>query len=304
MGVDLTLKKFKLRLLSEKAFISDIRENLKTSIKECFNTNVTIVFGKALNSFYNIADEFNNMETKLEEKFFFEESIVLFTYGDFPYKTDTDESFENSIVLNIHKCIDSNDFRSVKTGVEIFFEKLTGNKQFSSAYTKYLCMEIVKKAFEKAAKNSQSDIKRYVEEIFKCNTLAQLSQSVQQAIDMITPEPEYDDENKNKKVIKEIIGIIEENYMMDISLEWVADKVFLSPGYLSYLFKREVGQSLVKYITSYRLEKARHLLQNTNMKIVDICEKVGYNNVSYFCLIFKNYYGLSPAKFRENGVAT
>jgi two-component system, response regulator YesN len=86
----------------------------------------------------------------------------------------------------------------------------------------------------------------------------------------------------------------------EISAQQLADMVYLAPSYLSSLFKKETGQNLSKYIKQYRMEKARQMLEETNMKIVCISEKVGYPNVSYFCQSFREYCGVSPQKFREN----
>ena len=73
-----------------------------------------------------------------------------------------------------------------------------------------------------------------------------------------------------------------------------------SAAYLSTLFKKETGQTLIKYISWYRIEKAKELLKTTTMKVGDIAEKVGYVNASYFISLFRNNVGCSPAKYREN----
>ena len=104
-----------------------------------------------------------------------------------------------------------------------------------------------------------------------------------------------------KTVIRKVMGIIESEYMSDISLEYIAEKVYLSPSYLSYLFKKETDHSFIKFLTLYRLKKAKELLDHSNMRIIDIGECVGYSNLSYFCMLFKNNYGMTPAKYRERG---
>jgi two-component system response regulator YesN len=106
-----------------------------------------------------------------------------------------------------------------------------------------------------------------------------------------------------RKVIGEVIKVIHRDYGQDISLDSLAEKACLSPSYLSHLFKKETGASLVKYITCYRLDKAGELLRSTNKKISDISHEVGYTNFAYFCSIFKNYYGKTPAKYREGDPA-
>ncbi|WP_160685869.1 response regulator [Clostridium sp. C2-6-12] len=92
---------------------------------------------------------------------------------------------------------------------------------------------------------------------------------------------------------------IANNYGSELSLEVLASHVYLTPRYLSYIFIQETGSGINKYIKSFRMQKAKELLENTNMKIASICKQVGYNNVSYFCQSFREFYGKSPEKYRK-----
>ncbi len=112
-------------------------------------------------------------------------------------------------------------------------------------------------------------------------------------------EEEPPEKAAESAVITRAAALIESNYQNDIGLEWVANQIYLSPGYLSGLFKKKTGKSIVQYITELRMEKARDLLLHTNRKIVDICQAVGYNNTSYFCLLFRKYYGVTANQMRE-----
>ena len=94
---------------------------------------------------------------------------------------------------------------------------------------------------------------------------------------------------------------IYEHYSEEISVEQLAELVFMAPSYLSFIFKKETGQNLSKFIKAYRMEKAKEMLEGTHNKIVAISNAVGYPNVSYFCQSFREYYGISPQKFRSNG---
>jgi two-component system response regulator YesN len=116
---------------------------------------------------------------------------------------------------------------------------------------------------------------------------------------LLWEENKGDRGDHNRKVIDEIIQMVSQNYGFELSVEYLAQKVFLSPNYLSALFKKETGQSLNKFITQTRLDTAKSLLINTNMRIVDISTQVGYANPSYFAVLFKTNFGLSPAQFRE-----
>lgn len=119
-------------------------------------------------------------------------------------------------------------------------------------------------------------------------------------ISLITDNPQ--NETQESKVINQVKSILKDNFQRDISLSDVANEVYLSPGYLSILFKKETGMNFSKYLTDYRLHKASYLLTNSNMKINDIADFVGINNSSYFCKIYKNKYGTAPLQYRESGI--
>ena len=101
-------------------------------------------------------------------------------------------------------------------------------------------------------------------------------------------------------IISEIKNIVELDYRRDIGLDYVADKVNLSPTYVSYLFKKETGQTLVKYITDKKMDRAKKMLGDRNLKIMQVAKSCGYENQSYFNKLFKNYFGVTPKQYREN----
>ena len=101
--------------------------------------------------------------------------------------------------------------------------------------------------------------------------------------------------------IESVKDYIYEHYSEEIGVDLVAQKVYMAPSYLSHIFKKETGQNLSKFIKAYRMEKAKEMLEETHEKIVQISYAVGYPNVSYFCQSFREFYGVSPQKFRNTG---
>ncbi|PWW37940.1 MULTISPECIES: AraC family transcriptional regulator [Paenibacillus] len=93
---------------------------------------------------------------------------------------------------------------------------------------------------------------------------------------------------------------IEANLSEDLSLEAVGTKVFLSPKYLSKLFKEEMGVTYIDYVTSRRMEQAKVLMENNNMTIDRIASSVGYGTTAYFIKRFKEMYGCTPGHYVRN----
>ena len=106
----------------------------------------------------------------------------------------------------------------------------------------------------------------------------------------------------NDKIIDKVLSIIHHEFDRDLTLEDLATRVFLSPNYLSILFKKEMNIGMNKYLNHFRLEKACSLLKNSNMKVIDISKYVGFDNPSYFNRLFKNTYGMTPSSYREDQI--
>lgn len=104
---------------------------------------------------------------------------------------------------------------------------------------------------------------------------------------------------KHRKIIDEARVYINAHYTdPNMSLELLADKVALSPGYLGKLFKNTTSVTFVTYLNGIRLEKAKELLVSTNMSASKIGETVGIYNSTYFSTLFKKAYGISPSQYR------
>ncbi len=90
---------------------------------------------------------------------------------------------------------------------------------------------------------------------------------------------------------------IETNYNRDLSLEEVANYVFLSPAYFSRVFKKHTGKNFSEYLIETRIKKSIHLLRKNIYKIYEISEMVGYNNSKYFSKQFKEVTGFTPKEY-------
>lgn len=93
---------------------------------------------------------------------------------------------------------------------------------------------------------------------------------------------------------------IDENYTRyDLSLDLVAGELQITSPYLCRLIKQQTGMNYKEYLTRLRMAEAKRLLQNKNAGIADVCQQIGYSNVSHFIKTFQKYEGITPAKYRD-----
>lgn len=104
----------------------------------------------------------------------------------------------------------------------------------------------------------------------------------------------------NNDVVDNVKKYIEENYADDeLSLNQIASHVNFSPNHLSMVFSQQTGNTLIKYLTDFRMNKAKELLKCTNKKSSEISLLVGYKDPHYFSYLFKKTQGVTPTQFRE-----
>ena len=103
-----------------------------------------------------------------------------------------------------------------------------------------------------------------------------------------------------ERSLRLVISYMETHYQdPDISFESLAREVNFSVSYISALLKKRQGTSFVKMLTELRMEKAKELLMNPALKIIDIAERLGYNDSYYFSHCFKKHVGMPPKEFRN-----
>lgn len=160
--------------------------------------------------------------------------------------------------------------------------------------------EISKKCYEMLAENETCEVGKYF--MLK----AHLMQLLLLLMREILEEPHTKQmgchfETYNKSyAVKRIINYLNENYEHKISLDQIAHNMYLSPVYISKIFKEETGESPINYLIKIRLERAKEILSSSGSgSIKSIANEVGYEDVYHFSKLFKKYYGISPQHYRK-----
>lgn len=140
----------------------------------------------------------------------------------------------------------------------------------------------------------------FYEKIVKFETQEEINRWIRNIITWVV---NFLQENKSMKVSRTIAcarEFIRSNYSNDnLTLKLVSDYVQLSESHFSSTFTKEMGQTFIDYLTKVRIEKAKELIATTNLKIYEICEKVGYTNTEHFSRIFKRIVGSSPKDYKK-----
>ncbi|MGN0158466.1 MAG: response regulator [Brotaphodocola sp.] len=103
---------------------------------------------------------------------------------------------------------------------------------------------------------------------------------------------------RQMKVKKKIIDYVQEHYMHELSMQDVARVMNYSEAYFCKLFKQCFNQNFTSYLTEYRMEQAKRMLQEPTVNIKEVGKAVGYSDANYFAKVFKRATGHSPTEYR------
>lgn len=111
--------------------------------------------------------------------------------------------------------------------------------------------------------------------------------------------PEAEGEEGVGDLINKSLEYIKQNFYQDLSLGCVAEHMHMHPNYFGNLFKKRTGVSFLTYLTNVRIEKAKQLLDNPELKIYEICQIVGYYSPKHFSKVFKKNVNMTPNEYRS-----
>ncbi len=109
----------------------------------------------------------------------------------------------------------------------------------------------------------------------------------------------YDSDNPKYKAAYRIADYLSENCERPVSLDELSEQFFLSKSYICRIFKEVTGYTISEYTNIHRIRKAKRYLEETDMSIAQIAQALGYESLTYFERMFKNYMTLPPLKYRK-----
>ncbi len=278
-------------------------QSLKEEVNSSCKLDVTIGIGKTVDDIAGLNNSYKKACDAAQFKFFMGNNQII-NYmdvhsGDTQHSTVEIEEVQKRIISGIELC----DRDTAKKSIDMLFNVLKDNVR-SDIYIRNICINILAKVsvllmdMQESFKNIFGKETLLWEKLIKFDNIFDIRKWFENVLIVIVDYLIKKKEGNNRKIIDRILKIIEENYSKT-SIQDIANEVYLSPNYISVIFKKEIGQSFTEYMVNFKMEKAKQMLKETSLKVYQIGTMVGYSNISYFCSAFKNFYGVSPSEYRE-----
>lgn len=233
---------------------------------------------------------------------FFTQSNVLYS-NEYLYRELSDEKFSDNAIKSFKLALANKDEKNIYDCVDsLVAEILSSNCSYKQGRGRVYSIFSVffNHVLEENSNPSYAVTENTFAELNRCVTVFSFGEWLKNEIGEFLLGSEEQLPITNSDMITAAKHIIEENIDKDISLTFVADKLYITPSYLSRIFKNETGENFNSYITDRRLELARKLIIETNLSVNVITQKTGFNSATYLIKCFKKKYDQTPVNYKKN----
>lgn len=287
-------------------WLGDLIHSIINNIKSIYGFSVTAGVGIVVDGYANLPVCYKTACTAVNYHFFTGKGQVIF------YKDIVENQELSSYFINIPK----NDIvYSVLTGneaklhslIDTMFSQMS-NEKLAPSIVRNLCIELVSCCINEINKVNESVIQKdssselIYKMLFSLTNIQDIVQHVTEFLMRLCSNFAKSVYDRHTEIVESICRIIDQRLNQSLSVEMIADEIFLSRGYATQIFKKVTGESINRYIINQRIEKAKELLRNTHLKINEVSLSVGYDNPTYFSSVFKNEVGISPREYRQRNI--
>lgn len=276
-----------------------VRDNLSRWLK----LSVTIGVGEYVNQLSELPLSYKQAREAASQKWYLGKNQILTVDSLQPVENEHHRLAENA--EQVLAAIKSGDNTGLGRELDEIFASMSRSRKEGFRYGRNISQQLIllstRVLLELNALNADWEAKETEawEMVMRQETIQDLKKHVSSYLEEVCSCVREKRSGRTGSVIDRIHRLIHERYAENLTIVEIAEGVFLSPTYVSLLFKQETGETLFEYLTKVRIEKAKELLRDPRNKFYEVCHAVGYVDPSHFSKLFKKMTGLTPSAYRD-----
>lgn len=296
-------------LAYQKEYLGDVKEVLSCYVNLRYFGGI----GTPVNRLREIPASFEDASHAFAHRYLVAESCILDSRLLMQEGAVEQEDFRISAVnleqidrTKMQEFLRTGDLDEVVYFVDEFFGKLDGGAMKSRIFRQYITMDAYFSIvdFLKGLGLQKDEIEAPDQDSSILQDEKNAMEYIVRIMDKALVLRERKASSRYEDVVSEVIHYIENNYAQEeLSLNLLASHVNFSPNHLSMIFSQQTGQTLIRYLTDYRMNRAKELLRCSSKKSSVISMEVGYKDPHYFSYLFKKTQGMTPTQYRGGRAA-
>lgn len=283
-------------------------EYLQDIICRCFGFTITIAISSEGATFTELPQKFRECRAALAHKFYMGNNSIIFHSDVNTFFKYDNHSILDKLQKTLIEGVKSGNEALVKERLQDIYCYLKNIDPAKQDYIKSFYWNAISSVNnirhtlmeeESGKKLAYSELSGLYSLIEKCSNAKELNIMLEESALRVTQKVNSYNNKSMKLVLRKAIDYLYAHYNEQITLNEVSEYTFVSPYYISRMFKRETGKNFVDYLNEIRIEKAKEMLKDIRYKTYEIAEKVGIPDAHYFSRLFKKYVGMTPTEYRE-----
>lgn len=285
------------------AELQSLTDAVRSSVGRYFDIPVSAVTSRIFHDIRSAPDICMDLHVKAEQLFYLEESVIV-------QASDTDlrkvnifsikKSYEQQLISHMDQEEEERALTVIEQ-TEAFFRENTARTVEVKLFYSNMISTILERYHHCFGEGDEpADYAGYHHRIMAITRIRNIVTLFREIISRVIRNIKAYRLDNSNHIIKKAIDYIEKNYDKEISLQSLSAYLNLSKHYVCYLFKKETGDNISLYVNKVRIEKAKRLVLETNCKIKEIYDRLGYSDQQYFCKIFKKITGMTVMQYRDS----
>lgn len=288
-----------------KEYVYKVAQEIQEKIKNDLKLGVSIGISRAYNEINHTQIAYKESMEALMCKFKFGEQSIL-CYEDVQPNSSIKQVYPKNFEQELIDSINQGDIEKSKMNLGKIIDEMHKEELGLSEYQLYLSrlfisiIGILQDSGE-SINTILNNKSRLLNELFELNHSKQVKNWFMNSL--IKPIIEILEERRGsqyKNILDKVLNMIHEEYDTDLSLEVCADRLNYHSSYIWRVLKKEMNITFSDYLAQYRLKISKKWLEETDMPVSEIAEKLRYNNSQNFIRYFKKLEGVTPGQYRQS----
>ena len=292
-------------------FMIPCLENISENIQNCLFKHTAIPYaigiGLSYPSIHYISKSYVQAQKSIRRNFYLDEQKIQV------YKDNNASTYEQNFInyypdelKSAVTLIGNGLYTETRQTLETMFKRLEAQKLLPEIVKNY-CVALIlmiQSSINIPSEELEETIgTEYNEFVKEALTVKELETHVIQAMVKLAKKMsqvvEQEDIDEQHVTIDQAKQFMQDHLSEKINLKDISEHVYLSETYFSFFFKKVTGMTYIDYIQKLRMNKAKEILLETNCKIYEVAEQIGYNDYKYFSAQFKKYVAMTPKEYRK-----